>query len=240
MPISRQLGFIVEGVRIPTSSFTIQISECRLRLRCALRAGEVPALRSFFGRKFEDDIFMHNHQPDGTPIYQYPRVQFKVIDREALLLGINEGSDTLKKLWLEFDQARLGDNQLEVLESRFETREESINSTAEPVEYRFATPWLALNQKNFREYVGSRNQRFRKDELSRILVGNCLGMAKSLDIRFADRISADCRGLTSIKTTLKGSGMIGFVGKFSLNAELPEYIGLGKSVARGFGTVERS
>ena len=61
-------------------------------------------------------------------------------------------------------------------------------------------------------------------------------MTKSLGIRIADRISADCRGLTSIKTTVNGNGMIGFIGKFSINLELPEYIGLGKSVWRGFGT----
>lgn len=182
---------------------------------------------------------MHNHNADGSVIYQYPRVQFKVIDREALLLGINEGSELLQRLWLEIDETRLGDQEMPVLESRFETSSHEINVTAEAIEYRFVAPWLALNQKNFREYVGSHNQRFRKDELSRILVGNCLGMAKSLGIRIANPISADCRGLTSIKTTLKGNGMIGFVGRFSLNLELPEFVGLGKSVSRGFGTIEK-
>ena len=181
---------------------------------------------------------MHNHQPDGTPIYQYPRVQFKVLDSVALLLGVNEGSQLLQRLWLEIDETRLGDEQLPVLDSHFETHCEQLQVTAEPIEYRFVTPWLALNQKNFREYTGSRNQRYRKDELSRILVGNCLGMTKSLGIRFTERIEADCSRLTSIKTSLKGQGMIGFVGKFTVNLTLPDYIGLGKSVSRGFGTVE--
>jgi hypothetical protein len=180
---------------------------------------------------------MHNHQPDGTPIYQYPRVQFKVLDSVALLLGVNEGSQLLQRLWPEIDETRRGDEQLAVLDAHFETHCEQLQVTAEPVEYRFATPWLALNQKNFREYTGSRNQRYRKDELSRILVGNCLGMAKSLGIRFPERIEADCSRLTSIKTSLKGQGMIGFVGRFSLNLRIPEHIGLGKSVSRGFGTV---
>ena len=208
----------------------VDISECCLRLARPIKTHEAPALRAFFGRNFEEEVLMHYYQPDGTPTYHYPRVQFKVLDREAVLLGINEGSELLQKLWLDIDQERRGDEQLEVLERIFEIRKEPINVTAEPIDYRFATPWLALNQKNFREYVGSRNQRFR------ILVGNCLGMANSLGIHFADRISADCRGLTSIKTTLKGNGMIGFIGKFSINLELPEYIGLGKSVSRGFGT----
>jgi len=219
---------------------SIQISECRLRLARKVRTHEAPQLRGFFGRKFEDEVLMHNHGPDGELIYQYPRVQFKVLDSTAVLIGISEGSELLQRLWLDIDETKLGDEQLEVLEAEFYTREEELRVTAEPIEYRFITPWLALNQENFRSYVGSRNQRFRKDELSRILVGNCLGLAKSLGIRFEDRIAADCRGLTSIKTTLKGKGMIGFVGKFSVNLTIPEHVGLGKSVSRGFGAIEKS
>jgi len=225
---------------IPNTTATIDVSECRLRLARPIRQYEAPALRGFFGRKFEEEVLMHNHEPDGTPIYQYPRVQFKVLASTALLLGINEGSELLQRLWLEIDETRLGDEQLAVLESQFETRTEQLEVIAEPIEYRFATPWLALNQKNFHEYIGTHNQRTRKDELSRILVGNCLGLAKSLGIRFSDHIAADCSRLTSIKTSLKGQGMIGFVGKFTVNLTLPDCIGLGKSVSRGFGTVERT
>lgn len=225
---------------IPNTTATIDVSECRLRLARPIRQYEAPALRGFFGRKFEEEVLMHNHEPDGIPIYQYPRVQFKVLASTALLLGINEGSELLQRLWLEIDETRLGDEQLAVLESQFETRTEHLEVTAEPIKYRFATPWLALNQKNFHEYTGTHNQRTRKDELSRILVGNCLGLAKSLGIRFTDHIAADCSRLTSIKTSLKGQAMIGFVGKFTVNLTLADCIGLGKSVSRGFGTVERT
>jgi hypothetical protein len=96
---------------------------------------------------------------------------------------------------------------------------------------------LALNDRNFRSYTGSRNTGFRKNELSRILVGNCLGLARSLGIQFHERIDANGRQLSSIKTTLKGKGVVGFVGKFQINLKLPEYLGLGKSVPRGFGTI---
>ena len=170
----------------------ISLSKCRLRLARPLRTGEAAAIRGFFGRKFEDEVFMHNHNPDGSVIYQYPRVQFKVLEQTATLIGINEGSELLQRLWLDIDHTRLGDEQLEVLESQFETRNEPLDVTAEPIEYRFVTPWLALNQENFHEYTSTRNAHRRKDELSRILVGNCLGLAKSLGIRFTDRITADC------------------------------------------------
>ena len=33
--------------------------------------------------------------------------------------------------------------------------------------------------------------------------------------------------------------MLGFIGTFSVNFEIPDYWGVGKSVSRGFGTVKR-
>lgn len=216
---------------------SVRIAKCRIRLARDVRMHEAPQLRGFFGRKFEDEVLMHNHGKDGQLIYQYPRIQFKVVQSNAIVLGVGDGADVLERLWLEVDQTTLGDEHLEVLESRFEIRNEEIAVCDRPITYRFVTPWLALNQKNFQSYTGSDNSRFRSDELSRILVGNCLSLAKSLGIRFHDRIEADGRQLSAIKTTLKGQVMIGFVGTFQMNVRLPDLIGLGKSVSRGFGAI---
>ena len=38
---------------------------------------------------------------------------------------------------------------------------------------------------------------------------------------------------------LKGTTMIDFLGTFSVNFEIPDYWGIGKSVSRGLGTVKR-
>ncbi|MDA8215778.1 MAG: CRISPR-associated endonuclease Cas6 [Nitrospiraceae bacterium] len=37
----------------------------------------------------------------------------------------------------------------------------------------------------------------------------------------------------------KGTPMLGFLGTFSVNFEIPDYWGIGKSVSRGVGTVKR-
>lgn len=218
----------------------IKIAECRLRLSRRIKTHESPRLRDFFGSEFEDEVVRHSYDTDGKPIFEYPRIQFKVIDATAVLLGLGEGAELLQRLWPEMDETELGGEQLGVREAYFETRQDEITACSEPVEYRFVTPWLALNERNFRSYTGSRNTAFRKDELSRILVGNCLGLAKSLGIKFSERIDAECRQLTSIKTSVKGRGMIAFVGKFKVNLKLPEYLGLGKAVSRGFGAVSDS
>jgi hypothetical protein len=216
---------------------SVRISSCRFDLSARPPAGYVPRIRDFFGQPCDQEVRKHLYDADGRPLYEYPRIQFKVIDSTALLMGIAEGADLLQRLWPTIDVNQLGDEQLQVVDAEFETREAEIAPSPKPVEYRFVTPWLALNQRNFRAYVDSFSTKFRKDELSRILVGNCLGLAKSFGIRFPERIDADGRHLTSIKITLDGQGMIGFVGKFQVNLKLPEYLGLGKSVWRGFGTI---
>lgn len=45
--------------------------------------------------------------------------------------------------------------------------------------------------------------------------------------------------MKEVKTSLKGTPMLGFLGDFSVNFEIPDYWGIGKSVSRGFGTVKR-
>jgi len=185
-------------------------------------------------------VVKHSYDTDGKPVFEYPRIQFKVVDANAVLLGIAEGAELLQRLWPEMDETELGGEQYNIRETDFETRQDEITACSKPVEYRFVTPWLALNERNFRSYTGSRNRAFRKDELSRILVGNCLGLAKSLGITFNERIDAECRQLTSIKTSVNGRGMIAFVGKFRVNLKLPEFLGLGKAVSRGFGAISAS
>ena len=101
---------------------------------------------------------MHNHLEDGTPVYQYPRVQYKVIDQTALLVGVNEGSDLLQRLWLTFDETQIGSQKLDVLESNIETVSHVVELVDEPIEYKFATPWLGLNQQNHEIYVGLKSK----------------------------------------------------------------------------------
>ncbi|MEK6590942.1 MAG: CRISPR-associated endonuclease Cas6 [Nitrospinota bacterium] len=45
--------------------------------------------------------------------------------------------------------------------------------------------------------------------------------------------------LKEVPTSLKGTPMLGFIGTFSVNFEIPDYWGIGKSVSRGFGTIKK-
>jgi hypothetical protein len=78
----------------------------------------------------------------------------------------------------------------------------------------------------------------QRDQLRRTLTGNILSMAKGLDYVVASQIRRDI-GRTRHKscTTVKGGDMLGIMCEFMTNFSIPDYLGLGKSVSRGFGAV---
>jgi hypothetical protein len=77
----------------------------------------------------------------------------------------------------------------------------------------------------------------RRTLLERVLVGNCLSLAKSFGQRVTVHLSADASQLRPVPVRLKQVQMLGFCGTFRVNFRLPAWVGIGKSVSRGFGTV---
>jgi len=221
------------------SLIKISVTEYHLRLGREMHTGEAPQLRGFFGRAFADEVLLHHHQSDGSLLYTYPRIQFKILQKTALLLGIAEGSELLSELWLKVDHTIIGNENLPVIESKIIKRIETLGELLKPVSYSFLTPWLALNQKNERIYVTEKSRPKRVELLEKILVGNCLSLSKSLGYTINLQLKADCSQLQEVRCALKGVPMRGFIGSFQINFWLPDKIGLGKCVSRGFGSLKR-
>jgi len=94
---------------------------------------------------------------------------------------------------------------------------------------------MSFNQKNHKKYISS-DELEKQHLLERILIGNCLSFFKSIDHYVEDQIQI--KGTFNEKNTkFKGNRMLAFEGLFTANLKLPDFIGLGKSVARGFGTI---
>jgi hypothetical protein len=216
----------------------LEIIEYRLRFQRPLAPGEATHLRGYFASAFSDEEMLHHHRQDGSFIYEYPRVQFKVIDRVAHLIGLAEGCDVVENLWRTVDQARLAGESLPVLEATLFRRREPIGEADSPMEYRFVNPWLGLNQSNHAAYASARTDHDRQAVLERVLVGNCLSLAKAFGLWIESRLAADARRLRPRTCRFKDQPMIGFDGPFRINFHLPNGIGIGKSVSRGFGTVK--
>ncbi|MDR4495367.1 MAG: CRISPR-associated endonuclease Cas6, partial [Nitrospirales bacterium] len=71
--------------------------------------------------------------------------------------------------------------------------------------------------------------------------GNILSMSKGFGYVVTQEIKVSRLAVYPVRTPvrLKGVPMIGFKGIIEVNFEIPDLIGLGKSVSRGFGTVQK-
>ena len=64
-------------------------------------------------------------------------------------------------------------------------------------------------------------------------------MSKGLGCTVPGPIEGNILNIRGVNTFLKGNPMLGFLGEFEVNFEIPDYLGIGKSVSRGFGTVKK-
>lgn len=189
----------VTGVR------EIDITEYRLRFERPVAPSEATQLRGFFGSAFaEEELLHHHHRPDGSLVYKYPRVQFNVIDRTAQLIGLAEGGAIVEKLWRELESARLGRDELPVLEATLVRRRELLRECAEPVERMWTGPCRVSRWKTLHDPV-PRNLQSRRPArhldgaqqprpACRYRASNCLNVVPPGKPR-APRYSAQCTAI---------------------------------------------
>ncbi len=195
-------------------------------------------LRGFFATEFNNYVLLHQHNGNRF-IYKYPLVQYKMIDNLPLILSAKEGVNVLENIYNKYQSIRLNSHIYEIMEKRINVREEKFGIQDKNSSYSFLTPWLALNEENHKKYIKFTNWQQRKEFLSKILIGNIISMSKGLGYTVSEPIRVDILKIKETSATLKGTPMLGFLGTFSVNFEIPDYFGLGKSVSRGFGTVRR-
>jgi hypothetical protein len=196
-------------------------------------------LRGWLLARFPNQPLVSHHEYIGRSIYIYPRVQSKIVDGNPVILGIDEGVDFVDEI-IATPPASLFLNREEFIVKNVLHKRALVYFGVSNIfrQYNFVTPWLGLNQENYRVYTRARAGKERQVMLARILVGNVLSVAKSLGIVIDEQIEVQ-PFLKPISVQFKGKLMIGFVGSFRANLNLPNLIGIGKSVSRGFGTLMR-
>ncbi|MEM4389871.1 MAG: CRISPR-associated endonuclease Cas6 [Candidatus Micrarchaeia archaeon] len=190
-------------------------------------------LRGFLGYFFIDDAEFHHHGPRA---YHYPLVQYKQIGGSPLVLGIGPYADVVQRRISEVARLVFPSGTLDVraIEITLETHE----LTFEPCNYEFITPWIALNQANYRRYTALPPLE-KKQLLERILVGNILSFLKCIGVFASTRLTATLAHAREVKVSAHHNDFLAFRGAFTLNLSLPNYLGIGKSASKGFGTIRR-
>lgn len=218
------------------------INQCILELkfnRPLSQKIEAKDLRGAIANRNRDESLFHQHTADGDPIYKYPLVQYKIINGKGFLIGLNEGAQALTNLEILKEEFELCSEKYMLLQNKIEFRSNLIGINKEFLLYLFLSPWLALNEKNYEKYQGFKSWVEKREFLKKVLIGNIISMSKGLGYTVPEPIIADIKNMKEVPTSLKGTPMLGFLGTFSVNFEIPDYWGIGKSVSRGFGTVVR-
>lgn len=197
----------------------------------------VAKLRGFIGRQFPDYSLLHHHVENGF-LCTYPKIQYKIIEGTPFMIGIDEGARVLKEISGNIKKLELGSSVYKVSSKQINEQEAEIVSQKEMYNYRFLTPWFALNQKNYATFIEIKDFREKKLFLNNILIGNLLSMCKGLGIIVNTRLNVHSR-LKEERIEFKGIPLTGFTGEFMVNFTIPDFFGIGKNTSHGFGTVRR-
>ena len=192
------------------------------------------ALRGYFGNFFRNIVEFHNHLDQITFNYKSPNIQYRVIDGNLSILGINEGGDILLN---SIEKIKLDEIVLDGIDNKIKEKEIKITFPEleikdERYDYKFESFWIALNEENYKKY--------QKGEFSldNQLRNNILEFFKLSGVQATKRIIA-VGEFEEHKIIEKDTVILGFTGTFKTNVNLPDLIALGKRKSVGFGIIKR-
>ena len=185
-----------------------------------------------------NDDLTHNHEGDGFR-YIYPKIQYKIIDGKAAVIGINEGVALLRNIFQDKESfsGYLGNRPVEFNIMSTEEIFSEISITDKMHTYKISR-WQPLNKRNLAEFNHADGLAEKVMLMERILTGNILSCAKGLDEYFSQRINCKILDIDyEGNKAYKGIELLNFSATFKTNVMIPQWLGLGKSVSLNHGTV---
>jgi hypothetical protein len=211
-----------------------------IRFRNEIGIQEIPLLRGavlhLLGENAE--LLFHNHTSETTFRYSYPLIQYKQIHHKAAILCVGNGIEAIEKL------LTLQDSEVSLGRRKIQLEIENIHSESDVVQthntlFRYELQnWIPLNTKNYLEYISTESLTEKIHLLEHILIGNLLSFAKGVGIEIEQEIKCQITSLDNPRMVyIKGVKVMSFHCEFLSNLSLPNYIGIGKHVSLGCGTI---
>ena len=219
---------------------TIQVKIVQIAFEnLRLNVFDVPKFRGYLAERYPTYDLIHNHISDKKFRYAYPSIQFKVLNKTPTIIGIGEGIEILKQVFIDIDQMIIEGKKYSIDEKSILLKEVEFGQSESQYSYEFITPYMALNQNNYEKYKDLEWNEKRKF-VENILRGNLKSMSKGFNYFIPDFENLHIQGnFKSVLRNFKNIKMICFDGTFTTNFIIPDYLGIGKQTARGFGTVLR-
>ena len=191
--------------------------------------------RAYMIKKFPDSKLIEYSGGATIKIRSTPLIQYKILDSDPYIIAVEDGVDALKEVLPELSELYLGHRKYEIVEMDENETDSEIGVTTKRRKYTFETPWLALGEQDYGIFKYM-YQKERDAALSKMLIRNILGLARTFACEVKTRIKAR-HDLKEIPPFKLGTSISGFVGDFETNFKIPEHLGIGNLSDRGFGSV---
>ena len=178
------------------------------------------------------------HDPEEKIIHRYPAIQCKQLKSGLMAVGVCQGADYLHRLSEGNTAIADAATRCTIVARDRDVRKEEFGIDGRDHDYEFATPYLALNQQYAKKFYDLNGKPARDAFMQKILASHLSVLAKSLD--YSPGIPVTCTAhLKFERQRIDRENVIVFLGKFTTNLAIPDYLGIGQSVSGGYGTIRR-
>ena len=171
--------------------------------------------------------------------FLYPRVQVKILNEQIYLVGIQEGADPVLDMTKEFKSLNFGNITFEILDVDIEESLDQFKHVDQLLRYSFVSPWIALSKATQKRYKFLKNND-RIAFLNRLLGQNIVFLGRELRIELKEKVYTKLKLNSLFPKLVNENNWASFSGEFQTNFILPNYIGLGNGITRGFGAIHAS
>tara|TARA_B100001250_G_scaffold408122_1_gene429977 strand:+ start:1517 stop:2488 length:972 start_codon:yes stop_codon:yes gene_type:complete len=193
-------------------------------------------VKGVFMKQFSDEKIVPFLDGKFRSKFLYPRVQVKILNEQIYIVGLKEGVGPVLSLVDSVKSFNFGNITINIEKFDIEENNEQLISTEKLLRYKFITPWVALNKNTSGKY-----RALKEDEktlyLNKLFGLNILFLSKELGADLKSKIFTKVYLDSLIPEKLDENGWGTFTGEVKTNFILPNYIGMGNGITRGFGTI---
>ena len=243
-----------------TTSLPKQLRVLRVAFDTHLAPWEIPAFRAAVASKvgLEHEWF-HNHRNELLPEagnrgeqvfrtgyhYRYPLIQYKTrqyqMQQQPLLICLDDCVEEAHKFFSQSDwNLDINGDTRELRIAKLDVQQYNLRVWEKEFHYNLFN-WMALNTDNYEPWMAIDSLAERLRFLERKLISHILAFGKGINWWLDQPLEVTITQLKREKQVqYKSIRARCFDISFKANVFLPEYIGLGKGSAKGFGVVRRS
>ena len=219
-----------------------KIKYLRVRFDQNIFPSDIPRFRAAVIEKTQRKArLFHNHIGEDKFDYRYPLIQYKVTNKKASMVCLEDGTNEIHELFMQKDLTlRVGNSTEQYKVEDLYLNHFLVQTWQSTFDYSLLN-WMPLNQENYKKFKELEDNLPEQVKiLERTLLGHILAFATGIGWKVEEKIIADIYDIKEMNLLpFKGQKMLAISLSFRSNISFPDFIGLGKGGSIGFGVVKR-